>query len=136
MNKKKTFHQQREELSDEGKALWDKMMGEEHEEEVVVEVARKKTVIREVVVESEESQRIRLEIKKMQQNSRIVIEDCKKQQKLYIKREEYFKANECRVVILCHTNLIERLQRILDGKTAFEKDFDLDENNTSSIFVR
>lgn len=135
MNKKKSYHQQREELSDEGKQLWDKMMGEEVEE-VVVQTTQRKTVIKEVVVESDESMRMRLEIKKMQQNSRIVIEDCKKQQKLYIKREEYFKANECRVVILCHTNLIERLQRILDGKTAFEKDFDLDENNTSSIFVR
>ena len=32
MNKKKSYHQQREELSDEGKQLGDKMMGEEVEE--------------------------------------------------------------------------------------------------------
>lgn len=146
--KEKKFWQQREELSEEGKELWDKMMGEisdiETKQKVRVKTRRQYPLTPDEVfspaitkVDTEETKRIRLELKKLQQNSRIVIADCQEQQELYVKREEYFKANECRVATLCHTNFIHRLQRILDGLTAFERDIELtDEGTSNTLFVR
>lgn len=123
----KKDYPQREELSEEGKVLWDRMMNGFYEEEVVV--AKREKVVKQIVkVDTEETQRLRLELKKLQQNSRIVIADCEKRQKAHIKREEYFSANECRVAALCHTNFIERIQRVLSGMTAFERDFNLTED--------
>lgn len=121
----KKHYSQRDELTEEGKLLWDKMMGqfnEEYNELAEVATVKSKTtrVIKEVIVETDESNRLRMDIKKLMQNSQMVIAECEKDLKMYTKKEQYFKANECRVAILCHTNLITRLQNILDGMPIFQ----------------
>ena len=122
----KDFNQQREELSPEGQQLWDAMMGNLAEIEAKEKI-RTNGILKErrqprpvIVQESEQVQRMRLELKKLQQNSHIVVQDCSKLQLEYVKKEQYFKANECRVVAFCHQNFIDRIQRILDGQNAFE----------------
>lgn len=129
MKANKRDYPQREELSDEGKKLWDRMMNEFDSEVETEAIIKEKKVVRQVVkVDTAETIRLRLELRKLHQNSRIVIADCEQKQKVYIKRNEYFKANECRVAAICHRNLISRIDRILDGLTAFENDFNLTED--------
>jgi hypothetical protein len=133
MNKKN--YPEREDLTPEGQAMWDKMMGyttDDYEQEHVVEVKTKtQRVIKEIIVETDESQRLRLDIKKLQQNSRIVIDECEKDLKRYTKKEEYFKANECKTAIHCHKNLVKRLQNILDGLPIFDEPV-----ATNKIFIK
>lgn len=123
----KNYNQQREELSPEGKRLWDEMMGVALEDKEFTKTvndiaARKKSKEDKQVqvIESEEIQRMRLELRKLQQNSRIVVKECEELQQTFTKKEQYFKANECRVAVMCHNNFIERIDRILKGTTAFE----------------
>lgn len=143
-DRRKKLYQQREELSEEGKELWDSMMAGDIDAEAIIanierpNVQRVTRRVKEVIVETDESQRIRLEMRRMIQNSKVVVAECEQLMKEYVKKEQYFKANEARVAALCHKNFIERLQRILDGQSAFDKDIPLPDttNTTNTIFVR
>jgi hypothetical protein len=132
----KDWYQQRDELSDEGKRLWDEMVeGAEKRLSKSTQTKVEKR-IQHVIVETDETQRLRLELRKLQQNSRIVVKECEELIQVYTKKEEYFKANECKVAVLCHKNFIGRIERVLKGLTAFEKDIKLDEEDNSDIQIR
>lgn len=132
-DRKKKLWEQREQLSPEGKELWDSMMSDDFDaaemlQEVKTKATRRsklmfpevQTQIKTITIENDETQRIRLELRRLIQNSKMVVQECEALQIIFTNKEQYFKANECKVAGLCHRNLMARLERILDGGTAFE----------------
>lgn len=69
---------------------------------------------------------VRLEIKRMIENSKRVIVDCDKIIKTYKTQREYL-ASDAKVAKSIHQNLIDRLQRILEYKPAFDHEIKVDE---------
>jgi hypothetical protein len=69
---------------------------------------------------------MRDELRRMIKNSQLVITDCDNMMAKFKTYEEYM-ASEAKVAKFMHTNLIERLQRILDGLPAFNHKIELDE---------
>jgi hypothetical protein len=69
---------------------------------------------------------IKIQIAKLIKNSEMVIKNCDKIIAKYTTMEEYL-ASDAKVAKLCHTNLIERLERILDGREALDYEVKLDD---------
>lgn len=118
------FDNNNEELSEEGQQLWN-MIGinpdrDENEDmqgiitgaTMLVRGKRKMPVM---------EKNMRIELKKLIQNSCLVIRDCELQIAYHTKRENYFKANEAKVALTIHINLIDRITTILNGSRVFSK---------------
>lgn len=69
---------------------------------------------------------IKIQVAKLIKNSEIVIIGCDKIIAKYSTIEEYL-ASDAKIAKYCHTNLIERLERILDGKEALDYEVKLDD---------
>lgn len=130
----------RDELTSEGKMVWDAISDRPNHKFIPnrkPRVAKDKTIATKI---NEYNQMV-LEIKKLQRNSEMVVEDCQGLIALHTKNENYFCANEAKVAAMIHGNLFARLQRILDGGTAFDHEIDLPEDynlpdEESPLFVR
>lgn len=65
---------------------------------------------------------VQLELRRLTFNAAGLINEAEKHLEIYVKEENFFRANEMRVVIAIHSEYIYRLERIIDGFTAFETD--------------
>lgn len=132
-----------EDLTPEGLEMWRMIQASNGNADFVVEMMEEKTArktrrtrpmtVAPVVEPQPEVQRMRIELRRLQQNSRIVVKECEDMMKVFLEKEQYFKLNEARVAKTIHTNLIERLDRILNGGSAFDH---VDHLDQSTIFVR
>ena len=101
-----------DELSEEGMRLWEKL-GD-------TDFLNNPTKNRWNKRNSEVKDRLRSILETLVENSRMVVDQCLVDIKEMTKQEKYFAANQSKVAHLCHSNFIERLQRILDDKEPFE----------------
>lgn len=77
---------------------------------------------------------IRTEIRKMIRNSELVIEQCDQVIATYKTKEEYY-TSDAKVAKRLHTNLIERLKRVLNYKPAFDHQILVDDEGPNNLFV-
>lgn len=75
---------------------------------------------------------LRLEIKKMIKNSQMVVEDCNKLITACSNMEEYLSC-DAKVAKMIHTNLIDRLTRVLNGGEAFDHEVKLDPEEEEEV---
>ena len=54
-------------------------------------------------------------------NSLVCAEEAKKLMKGFVETQQYFKANEVRVLGILHKSFADRLQKILNGQDPFGK---------------
>jgi hypothetical protein len=80
-----------------------------------------------------ETVRLRLEIRRMIQNSQWVVQEETKNIKQLTKEEKYFCANQSKIAVMIHSNLIVRLTRVLEGKSAFDHEIPLDEDDDIDV---
>jgi len=111
----------RRRLTQEGERMFDNLQDYERKlaGEDIIPPVKPPIDILKLMQDQKELLFLRKQLKKMIQNSNMVTKDCRDQIDAYTKIEQYF-ASEAKVALTCHTNLIERLNRILDGKEAFD----------------
>ena len=125
-----------EELSDEGKKLWDMLSNDDFAKNL--KVKKKKERSPKLL----ENYNIRIALKKLQQNSKTVVREAEEEIQKLTKEEKYYAAYGFKVAHLVHSNLIERIQRILENKEPFDFEINLDDDNDdppesiSEVFIR
>lgn len=115
-----------EELTEEGRKMWENIANFEKLSQGMSILAPERLKKLKLNMFEIELMFIRTEVRKMIKNSQRVIEECEEIIKKCKTKEEYFKC-EARVAKTIHTNLIERLQRILDLNEAFDHKIFVDE---------
>ena len=114
------------ELTDEGKKIWEQISAYETlMSGKSLNPTEKKRRVKLNVYEVE-LYAIRLEIKRMIKNSMMVVSDCKRIIETYKTKEEYM-TSDAKVAMVIHLNLIGRLQKVLDGESAFEHEIKIDD---------
>lgn len=103
-------------LTDEGSRMWSNLTAYVEADKNKEDLQPKKLEIDPYKIEHDY---LRLEIRKMIENSKMVIQDCNNIIIACLTKEEYY-ASEARIAKTIHTNLIGRLQRILDGQGNFD----------------
>jgi hypothetical protein len=107
--------------------MWDNLNSDEFAKELVLPTKRKKR--NAVDPKLSDLVSIRIELRKMIQNSKWVVAEAAKDIEQFTKEEKYFCANQSKVAHLIHTNFIERMQKILQGKAAFDYEIELDDED-------
>lgn len=114
------------ELTDEGKKIWENLssyMVLEAGGSVLPKQARPRKI--KLSISELENEFFKLEIKRLIRNSKMVIEDCEAILERCSTMHEYI-ANDAKVAKTVHTNLIERLKRVLDLIPAFDHEIIVD----------
>lgn len=130
------------EFEEEGREMWEKLKSDEYAKNVneTFEAAmwagsspkpKAKATPKQLPPAPLINEVQRLEIKRMIVNSQRVVRTCQAEQEKWIKKEQYFKANEVRVAGICHQSFIDRLSRILRGEPAFDFNIQLSEETIS-----
>lgn len=115
-----------DELNEEGRKLWEQLADDGFAKGL--KVPTRKKAVTPAVARGVTADNMRLEIRKLQQNSIQVVREAKVAMEQYTKQERYFCANECKTAVYIHSNFVVRLQRILEGLPAFDHQVDLPED--------
>lgn len=124
----------KDELNEEGMNLWNNLGNLDYMDKLLngnktIEIkGRKKKAKKSTLSIASE-----VEMTKLIENSRQVVRDCKLQIAHYTAKEQYFKANECKVASTIHSNFIKRLTNILEGRDAFYEPIELVDDEDTKL---